>query len=795
MKSNIRILPLECRFFYDFFRFQRILKNVLGLSGPRLQSSPAQLSQSGTATLPNPCLDRMATCLAEMYIWSLKGHVIIPDYVVGCHTYHDKNELVSLSEHPYGEEKQQYIEGRDGTWTPKNKRPDRLRDTLKEAEELLAQYRVVQCRWKSRRMLQLVLSNLCIITFVISCHSGDVEKMFVDKSMVGRLNSDQVSDAYLTDQFLLVTYYDKIKMDFVYFVRRPPIGETNKRLEKLTSWEPKIMQLDLPGPVGRRLERHVSVNIHGNMVLLWWPVSSEEALPWSPMATEKDRANLVILSLRGPNIDILTYTTTEFNPLSGVFSGIQPHKIYTVEHARGGGPEGSLHRCIYEVVQGRIQRTSLVSIPLKSGLLCHAHNPREDKLVIGLADGCLLMYDAHKKTTFITKSALIPAAVGWHPSGSLFIVGSSGGDIQVFDMALCLLRIQMVAEEPSPKRVLQLGRYFRPTTSLQDIRWCVLDPHLSEWSGDYIDALYMQFDRGPPVLIQFYLGVVSQDRFSLVELGREYIKHRQIDEALGLLNNMNWDVEGPSCYSCLSSIVNHLLKMPLNMDREGKTLSALGMFYAPKQPLSEVTILDYRDPISRLARRFFHHLLRYARFDKAFLLAVDIGARDLFMDIHYVALDKGEMALAEVAKRKAEQIESESLDSLVELDDVGGDYVHLQNGHNGHSQTEKSYVAEEVPASRQHPWQQEYHRVPTTQASSSHQFLDGEARRHRPVPDWSRQDAVQDDDLDLDFDPDMLRNYTAAFINETSNRERRHEDKDKTEETNGESDVIHLGVI
>ena len=32
-----------------------------------------------------------------------------------------------------------------------------------------------------------------------------------------------------------------------------------------------------------------------------------------------------------------------------------------------------------------------------------------------------------------------------------------------------------------------------------------------------------------------------------------------------------------------------------------------------------------------------------------------------FQDIHYVAQDKGETALAEVARRKAEQIDAESL--------------------------------------------------------------------------------------------------------------------------------------
>lgn len=44
----------------------------------------------------------------------------------------------------------------------------------------------------------------------------------------------------------------------------------------------------------------------------------------------------------------------------------------------------------------------------------------------------------------------------------------------------------------------------------------------------------------------------------------------------------------------------------------GHLETSLGTFYAPKYPLSEVVILDFRDPISRLARRFFHHLLRCA---------------------------------------------------------------------------------------------------------------------------------------------------------------------------------------
>lgn len=38
--------------------------------------------------------------------------------------------------------------------------------------------------------------------------------------------------------------------------------------------------------------------------------------------------------------------------------------------------------------------------------------------------------------------------------------------------------------------------------------------------------------------------------------------------------------------------------------------AALGVFYAPPAPLSDMVILEYREPISKNARRFFHHLLR-----------------------------------------------------------------------------------------------------------------------------------------------------------------------------------------
>ncbi|ERE86639.1 putative WD repeat-containing and planar cell polarity effector protein fritz like protein [Cricetulus griseus] len=165
----------------------------------------------------------------------------------------------------------------------------------------------------------------------------------------------------------------------------------------------------------------------------------------------------------------------------------------------------------------------------------------------------------------------------------------------------------------------------------------------------------------------FSSGVLTRGQLGLVELIFQYIHCDEVNEAINTLSSMNWDTLGQQCFVSMSAIVNHLLRQRLTPEREAQLEASLGTFYAPARPLLDTTVLEYRDQISKYARRFFHHLLRYRRFEKAFLLAVDIGARDLFMDIHYLALDMGELALAEVARRRACDIDVESVSSGIEV--------------------------------------------------------------------------------------------------------------------------------
>ena len=55
-------------------------------------------------------------------------------------------------------------------------------------------------------------------------------------------------------------------------------------------------------------------------------------------------------------------------------------------------------------------------------------------------------------------------------------------------------------------------------------------------------------------------------------------------------------------------------------------------------------------------RRFFHHLLRHNRLEKALLLAKDIGSWELYNDICFIASDCGDDQIAQFAKTKSEEL-------------------------------------------------------------------------------------------------------------------------------------------
>nr|XP_047904333.1 WD repeat-containing and planar cell polarity effector protein fritz homolog isoform X2 [Anser cygnoides] len=608
----------------------------------------------------------MTFFLTEMHLWSLKTTLHIRDEDIGIHQYYDKKQPASQMKHGYLEDKQKLAESRDYPWILKNKRPEKLRDTLKEVEDLIQNSQCVLSKWKNKRICQLLFHSGILVSLSLS--GPQLEKVVIDRTLVGKLISDTISDAVLADNFIILSFEDHNQLCFIQFTRKMGSPDVNRRLEKLSCLDFKISYIDIPGPEGRRMKRHLAINCMQDMVICWWSAASDGAWPWSPISSERDRANLLLLGCTHGKLEVQSYVRTEWDPLDASFSTKEPYRVHIVEHSISADKEPMADSCVYDCARNKIQCVAVTRIPLPSKAISCCRNVTEDKLVLGCKDSSVILYDAYSQVTLLAQAKLLPSLMTYHPSGAIFVVGSSQGELQLFDTALSPVKIQLLAEEFSPEATLQFSKHFDASSSLVQIHWAAAQG-ASPCSDDtdIHDLLLVRFDKGPLGVLRFKLGVITRGQLGLVEIIHQYIQYDEIHEAINVLNTMNWNTMGRQCYICLSAIVNHLLKQKLTPDREAQLEASLGTFYAPTRPLLDTTVLEYRDPISRYARRFFHHLLRYQRFEKAFLLAVDIGARDLFMDIHYLALDKGELALAEVAKKKANDIDAESITTGIGL--------------------------------------------------------------------------------------------------------------------------------
>ncbi|XP_043119551.1 WD repeat-containing and planar cell polarity effector protein fritz homolog isoform X2 [Puntigrus tetrazona] len=614
----------------------------------------------------------MSFCLAELHLWSFRNSLQVPDTDIGTYQLYEKGEPASFTDQHYYNEKQQFADSRGYPWFLSNRRPEKLRDALKELEELLQSYPVMSVRWRSKQCCQLLLRSGVLVTLILG--GAQVERVSIDRTLVGRLPADTISDAVIGDRFLLFSLMERSQVCQVYLNRKNQSSpELARHMEKLTAAEIKVSLVDLPGGA-RRAVRRVGLNRTQDVAVCWWPLCNEEVRPWSPVPSAVDRANLVLLAcLDTPGLTVLSSVRTDGNPIDCRFSLTQPYHVLTVELRQEDKQSTSelyeeaqpleVQTCVYECVRGHLQRLSSSLLPLTSKPITCCRDPLERWVLLGLQDCSVVLFDPQTGHSQWVSCSMAPAVLAWHPSGALLMVGGGQGELQCFDMGLSPLPLRLVNEGLTPGSTapsLQLSHHITTSEALEGLHWAYCPISHGNEGLEAHDLLLLRFHGGPLAALRLRLGVFNGAQLGPGDLVQHRLRCEEVDAALGILSNMDWAMMGAECYRSLISITDHLLRKPLDQQTEGRLEAALGMFYAPCRPLSNTVILEYRDPISRYARRFFHHLLRHQRFEKAFLLAVDISARDLFMDLHYVAADKGEVVLAAVAKKKANEIDAEA---------------------------------------------------------------------------------------------------------------------------------------
>ncbi|KAK7073683.1 hypothetical protein SK128_025322 [Halocaridina rubra] len=594
----------------------------------------------------------MVTLLGDVHFWTLRDDIIVKDADFGAFRYQDKNNV--SKERVYYEDKRQYLEARGVMVMPKNSRPGKLRDSLKEFEEFLSKERVVWEGWQSHSAYQLIFASGIIATLTLNPVTGDLTKIVFDKYLIGKLLSEHLADVVITKQHMLFSY-NECRLSVVYLNRSPSEGQV---LERLSQCDPKVQTGEVAGPSGRRFERKLSANLTGDMVVVWWQTSEDEVYPWSPLAKDRDRANVLVYSLHGTNLDLLCYCRTEMAPLSVSFSKVHPNVLLTVEQGFGKKGGVTVLSCVYEVERGALHRISVTTIPLEAPLMTHSHNPSEDRLLLACNNGVLALHCDSRGMTHVTKAGLIPSKVTWLDSGNIVIVGNDRGQIQCFDLALSLIRMQLMMEEPNPQRILDFSEHFCHQQSLSKLSWAPMPKEEEFHSTLKPHLLLLHYTRGPIACLRIDVSAVSNDGLTATALVSQYIKHRQLDEAVNLLVSLNWDQEGPMAMRCLTAIANHLLRLPVTTQRETQLEGALGSFHVPFQPLSQVVEEEFGPAVRALTRRFFFRVLRAGKLEKAFRLALDLKDHDCFMAVHSVAKRRNDQQIAASAIENARALES-----------------------------------------------------------------------------------------------------------------------------------------
>ena len=265
-----------------------------------------------------------------------------------------------------------------------NKRPARLRSSLRELEEALGEQGVTWCRWRSPRLLQIILTS-GLIASVWFTRLGDLERIVLDKWLVGKLG-DHVTDLQFTGKVLAITYLEA-KLTIVTF------GKQGQGGELLASLDPRLTTVELPGPPGRRLDRRLEVAADSSGLLVWWSTGGQEVFPWAPSLREEDRANLVLVNLKEPVVTACSRTGGE--PLYCRL--LQDNTIHCLAQSQAGGArrgETQLENSILALEHGKhLRRKVTRTVTISNVVICHAIVPQSDNVLLGTVDGAIFTFD------------------------------------------------------------------------------------------------------------------------------------------------------------------------------------------------------------------------------------------------------------------------------------------------------------------------------------------------------------------------------------------------------------------
>ncbi|XP_004925601.2 WD repeat-containing and planar cell polarity effector protein fritz isoform X2 [Bombyx mori] len=513
-----------------------------------------------------------------------------------CFKYETKKRA---EESIYGSSKRNYCELRGGHWrSPRPRQIQKLESKLRDKN-------VIACEWTNEQLVTIIFSSGVIAYLTVKQDTLDISQILFDRYFVGKLPGHTVTNVVLSKSHILFTFVDRIAT-LVTFKKK-----TSNVPCKIVDKEPLLQTIELGG-ASRRTDRHVSWCENND--LLWtlvWSVTPAEPAPWSPVL--EDHANLHLYQISGQNMNLLVYHRLENETLVAELSHKRDRIIHIVDQTASQKNCVTLRWMRYEVTEShtpklQVSPENVTRLALPAPARVARRAPCDSRLVAACIDGSVHVAHHTAGLTHSTKAGFIATDVRW--AGELVIAIEENGRIQCFDRALSLLN--------------------------HHIKFLDLAADLSDAKRMKVLAT-LNAKCGPILLATFTGGPLALIHITHPRLITAWIRARRTSSAVALLRAMDWEHEGNDCLWAVNKLICASLRSGAEaVAGEGAAEAALGAWLAPRVPHAHAA-RRYASPLHDLARKFFHHLLRRGRVEKALSLGVELAAWDLFRDARWAA--------------------------------------------------------------------------------------------------------------------------------------------------------------
>lgn len=635
----------------------------------------------------------------ELVFLTTSNTVVVKDLDQACYRLHDKaGESVAGVVDPLLREARRALQdSKKLPWRLTGK----LKDHLRELESLQEKERCLAVSWIAPRLLTMLFGNgaLCIIQ--TDGIGPSVSRIFIDRSLCDRFTenrSERPVHAIIHGKTIAVSFYEP-KVLVVRLLRSlSSLASSGGHRWRPLAGDARITALATVGIGGRRADRRLTwAPSRGWLVVFWNGAARDDALPWSPLLTDKQRANVLIYTMLQENnaIELFSYGRIERAIHAAELSHHVANNLITVEgppaaeedpndseadddyrkHERSRPvPVHAAYVCVYQIGHGRFVRLSCVTISLDSALTGCGLYQALQRVLIATREQTVLCYDAVRRKSSTRRLGVAVDRISWHPDGAFALLASLQGKLLAVDMALNNLPLCAVSDVAAPHDLLDLNPFFRHKPSPLCIEW---EPRSSvSQSNDHTTSGLgvLVIDRTCLVFINVQLsngGPLCPEAgepgwcggWGPVQLCELYSRRGAMDAALSLLRALSWAEFAPLCYRMLIKCCNRLLTKPFDDHVEAQLECAMASFFCEGPCLEEGILAQFMPKVVNLARRFFFELMRHGRYEKAFLLAVDIESVDLFYDLCTIAKRLRLSGLVRASQRKIEELESSTCSS------------------------------------------------------------------------------------------------------------------------------------